>query len=89
MGSDRFAYVTVEGEAATSAELDQFAADLGSADVPASRSQLVTKLPAATGATEGAEVDVWSTRTRSSRRAPVRQEPDVRRLRPHQAKEAY
>jgi multiple sugar transport system ATP-binding protein len=59
MGSDKFAYFTVEGEAATSAELDELAADLGSADVPASASQLVTRLSAASGATEGAEVDVW------------------------------
>jgi len=59
MGSDKFAYFTVEGEAATSAELDELAADLGSADVPASGSQLVTRLSAASGAQEGAEVNVW------------------------------
>ena len=59
MGSDKFVYFTIEGEAATSAELDELAADAGAGDVPASGSQLVTRLSAASGATEGAEVDVW------------------------------
>jgi multiple sugar transport system ATP-binding protein len=59
MGSDKFAYFTVEGEAATSAELEELAADAGSADVPASGSQLVTRLSAASGAAEGAEMEVW------------------------------
>ncbi len=59
MGSDKYAYFTVEGEAATSAELEELAADAGSADVPASGSQLVTRLSAASGAKEGSEVDVW------------------------------
>src|ERR1044072_9464136 len=39
MGSDKYAYFTIEGEAATSKELDELAADAGSADVPASRSE--------------------------------------------------
>jgi multiple sugar transport system ATP-binding protein len=59
MGSDKFAYFTVEGEAATSAELEELAADAGATDVPASGSQLVTRLSAASGAREGAEVVVW------------------------------
>ena len=59
MGSDKYAYFTVEGEAATSAELEELAADAGSADVPASGSQLVTRLSATSGAKEGAEVEVW------------------------------
>jgi multiple sugar transport system ATP-binding protein len=59
MGSDKFAYFTVEGEAATSAELEELAADMGSSDVPSSGSQLVTRFSAASGAKEGAEVDVW------------------------------
>jgi multiple sugar transport system ATP-binding protein len=59
MGSDKFAYFTVEGEAATSAELEELAADAGSADVPESGSQLVTRLSAASGAAEGAEMEVW------------------------------
>jgi multiple sugar transport system ATP-binding protein len=59
MGSDKYAYFTVEGPAATSAELEELAADAGSADVPESGSQLVTRLSAASGAAEGAEVEVW------------------------------
>jgi len=59
MGSDKYAYFTIEGEAATSKELDELAADAGSADVPASGSQLVTRLAAASGAKEGEKVDVW------------------------------
>jgi multiple sugar transport system ATP-binding protein len=59
MGSDKFAYFTVEGEAATSAELDELAADAGSADVPESGSQLVTRLSATSSAREGEQLDVW------------------------------
>ncbi|HEX6357067.1 sn-glycerol-3-phosphate ABC transporter ATP-binding protein UgpC [Actinophytocola sp.] len=59
MGSDKYAYFTVEGEVATSAELDELAADAGSADVPSSGAQLVTRLSAASGAAEGAELEVW------------------------------
>ena len=59
MGSDKYVYFTVEGEAATSAELEELAADAGSADVPASGSQLVTRLSAASSAKEGEKVDVW------------------------------
>ncbi len=59
MGSDKFAYFTVEGEAATTAELEELAADAGATDVPASGSQLVTRLSATSGATEGAELQVW------------------------------
>jgi multiple sugar transport system ATP-binding protein len=59
MGSDKFAYFTVEGEAATAAELEELAADAGATDVPASGSQLVTRLSATSGAKEGAALDVW------------------------------
>jgi multiple sugar transport system ATP-binding protein len=59
MGSDKYVYFTVEGEAATSAELDELAADVGGGDVPASGSQLVTRLSAASPAKEGEKVDVW------------------------------
>jgi multiple sugar transport system ATP-binding protein len=59
MGSDKFAYFTVEGEAATAAELEELAADAGATDVPASGSQLVTRLSATSGAKEGVALDVW------------------------------
>ncbi|TCO58619.1 ABC transporter ATP-binding protein [Actinocrispum wychmicini] len=59
MGSDKFAYFTVEGDQATSQELEELAADSGSADVPASGSQVVTRLSAASAAAEGESLDVW------------------------------
>ena len=59
MGSDKYAYFTVEGEAATSAELEELARDAGAGDVPASGQQLVTRLSAASQAKEGEKVDVW------------------------------
>jgi multiple sugar transport system ATP-binding protein len=59
MGSDKYAYFTVEGEAATAAELEELAADAGASDVPASESQLVTRLSATSGAAEGASMEVW------------------------------
>jgi multiple sugar transport system ATP-binding protein len=59
MGSDKYAYFTIEGETATSSELEELAADAGSADVPASGAQLVTRLSAASAAKEGEKVDVW------------------------------
>ncbi len=60
MGSDKFAYFTVEGETATSAELDELAAESGSAELTeGGGSQIVTRLSAASQATEGAKVKVW------------------------------
>jgi multiple sugar transport system ATP-binding protein len=60
MGSDKYAYFTVEGEAATSAELDELAADAGATDTGAAPgSQLVTRLSATSGAREGEQLEVW------------------------------
>ncbi|SDC99661.1 ABC transporter ATP-binding protein [Actinokineospora iranica] len=59
MGSDKFAYFTVEGETATSAELDELAADAGSADLTDGGAQIITRLSAASQATEGAETTIW------------------------------
>jgi multiple sugar transport system ATP-binding protein len=59
MGSDKFAYFTIEGETATAAEREELAADAGATDVPASGSQLVTRLSATSGAKEGGGLDVW------------------------------
>ncbi|MGH3760416.1 ABC transporter ATP-binding protein [Actinophytocola sp.] len=59
MGSDKYVYFTIEGEIASSAELEELAADAGSADVPASGAQLVTRLSATSSAKEGEKVDVW------------------------------
>ncbi|MGH3620971.1 MAG: ABC transporter ATP-binding protein, partial [Sciscionella sp.] len=59
MGSDKFAHFTVEGEQASSAELEELAADAGSADVPVSGSQIVTRLSTTSGAREGQPLDIW------------------------------
>jgi multiple sugar transport system ATP-binding protein len=59
MGSDKYAYFTVEGDTATSKELEELAADAGSNDVPASGSQIVTRLSAASSAAEGEPVEIW------------------------------
>lgn len=59
MGSDKYAYFTVEGDQATSQELEELAADSGSADVPDSGSQVVTRLSAASDARQGESLDVW------------------------------
>jgi multiple sugar transport system ATP-binding protein len=59
MGSDKFAYFSVEGRQASSAELEELAADAGSADVPASGSQIVTRLSTVSGAREGEQLDIW------------------------------
>nr|WP_042189921.1 sn-glycerol-3-phosphate ABC transporter ATP-binding protein UgpC [Kibdelosporangium sp. MJ126-NF4]CEL18976.1 Glycerol-3-phosphate ABC transporter, ATP-binding protein UgpC (TC 3.A.1.1.3) [Kibdelosporangium sp. MJ126-NF4]CTQ95221.1 Glycerol-3-phosphate ABC transporter, ATP-binding protein UgpC (TC 3.A.1.1.3) [Kibdelosporangium sp. MJ126-NF4] len=59
MGSDKYAYFTVEGDQATSQELEELAADSGSADVPDSGSQVVTRLSAASGARAGQPLDIW------------------------------
>ncbi|WP_216214241.1 ABC transporter ATP-binding protein [Amycolatopsis aidingensis] len=59
MGSEKYAHFTLEGKLASSAELAELAADAGAADVPASGSQIVTRLSAASAAREGANLDVW------------------------------
>ncbi|WP_424184388.1 ABC transporter ATP-binding protein [Actinokineospora sp. G85] len=59
MGSDKFAYFTVDGDTATSAELDELAADLGSHETGDSGSQIITRLSAASSAAEGASIEVW------------------------------
>lgn len=58
MGSDKYAYFTVEGDIAQSAELAELAADAGSADVPSSGAQLVTRLSAASNAKEGSSLNI-------------------------------
>jgi multiple sugar transport system ATP-binding protein len=59
MGSDKYAYFSVEGDQATSQELEELAADSGSADVPESGSQVVTRLSAASEAKQGGQLEVW------------------------------
>ncbi|CCH28230.1 sn-glycerol-3-phosphate ABC transporter ATP-binding protein UgpC [Actinosynnema sp. NPDC047251] len=59
MGSDKYAYFSLSGEQATSAELAELAADAGSSDVPGGGVSLVTRLSAASTATEGEQADIW------------------------------
>jgi len=59
MGSEKYAHFSIEGEQATSTELDELAADSGSADMAAGGSAIVTRLSAASQAREGAPVDIW------------------------------
>ncbi|GAA3871162.1 sn-glycerol-3-phosphate ABC transporter ATP-binding protein UgpC [Saccharothrix violaceirubra] len=58
MGSDKYAYFGLP-ERATSDHLAELAADAGAADVPGSDVALVTRLSAASTATEGQEARVW------------------------------
>ncbi|PWK91694.1 carbohydrate ABC transporter ATP-binding protein (CUT1 family) [Lentzea atacamensis] len=59
MGSDKYAYFTLTGEQAASAELQELAADVGSDDVPGEGISLVTRLSSSSGAVEGAPADIW------------------------------
>jgi multiple sugar transport system ATP-binding protein len=59
MGSDKFAYFTIEGERAMSDDLADLAADAGTADVPDSGGALVTRLSATSQAKEGERSEVW------------------------------
>jgi len=59
MGSEKFAHFTLEGEAATTEELAELAADSGSADVPGAESQIVARLSAESSATENADLQIW------------------------------
>ncbi|WP_018684061.1 ABC transporter ATP-binding protein [Actinokineospora enzanensis] len=59
MGSDKYAYFTVEGETATSAELEELAAESGSTEMTDNGSQVVTRLSAASGARIGSDLTVW------------------------------
>ncbi len=59
MGSEKFAHFTVDGEAATSAELAELAADSGSADVPGAESLIVARLSAESAAAENQDLQMW------------------------------
>jgi len=59
MGSEKFAHFSVEGEAASSSDLADLAADSGSSDVPGSESQIVARLSASSSAAENRGVELW------------------------------
>jgi len=59
MGSDVYAYFTLEGGPARTADLDELAADSGRADTGADGDQIVARLDAATSIREGNTARLW------------------------------
>ena len=60
MGSEKYAYFTIEGELAATSELAELAADTGADDVPGTEgTQIVARLSSVSHASEGAQLDVW------------------------------
>jgi multiple sugar transport system ATP-binding protein len=59
MGADKYAYFSLPGARASTRELEELATDAGTADLPSSGTQLVTRLSAASRATKGEKMDVW------------------------------
>jgi multiple sugar transport system ATP-binding protein len=60
MGSELYAYFTTESEAVSSKELEELAADAGTAEVPGAESgQVVARLDAASNVQEGVEAELW------------------------------
>jgi multiple sugar transport system ATP-binding protein len=59
MGSDKYVYLTVEGERATAAELEELAADAGADELGAGGSNLVTRFSAESAVREGQNQRVW------------------------------
>jgi len=65
MGSDKYAYFSLSGDRASSAELEELAADAGRTDLGSSGSQLTTRLSTASTATEGKKLEIWFDAERS------------------------
>ena len=59
MGSDKYVYIPLAGERASSVELDELAADAGATDLPGGGAQLVTRLSAESPVAVGGQVEVW------------------------------
>jgi multiple sugar transport system ATP-binding protein len=59
MGSDKYVYLTVEGERASAAELEELAADAGADELGGSGSNLVTRFSAESAVREGETRRVW------------------------------
>jgi multiple sugar transport system ATP-binding protein len=59
MGSDKYAYFSLEGQRASTAELEELAADAGLSDLPGGGTQLVARLPAGSPATVGRPLKLW------------------------------
>ncbi|MGP4019203.1 ABC transporter ATP-binding protein [Saccharopolyspora sp. 5N708] len=59
MGSDKYVYFTLHGGRASTAELDELAADSGSSEVPTDEGQVVTRLSVESSARENQPLTVW------------------------------
>jgi multiple sugar transport system ATP-binding protein len=59
MGSDKYVYFTIEGGAATAADLEDLAADAGGDDLPGGAANLVTRLSAESRVKDGVDFKVW------------------------------
>jgi multiple sugar transport system ATP-binding protein len=59
MGAEKYAYLPLEGERASTAELEELAADAGAADLPSAGAQLVTRLPGESTVAEGGLFRLW------------------------------
>jgi multiple sugar transport system ATP-binding protein len=60
MGSEFYAYFTVDSEKVSSRELEELAHDAGAADLPTQEgSQVVARLEAASKVRQGQEIDLW------------------------------
>ena len=58
-GSDKYAYFSLAGARAQSAELEELAADSGAAEVAGAAEQLTARLSAASKVTKGATMTAW------------------------------
>ncbi|GAB2974390.1 sn-glycerol-3-phosphate ABC transporter ATP-binding protein UgpC [Amycolatopsis acidiphila] len=59
MGSEKYAYFTIEGELASSSELAELAADTGADDIPGGGAQIVARLSASSPVSAGGQAEVW------------------------------
>jgi multiple sugar transport system ATP-binding protein len=59
LGADEYVYFHLQGVRATAQELEELAADAGSADVPGGGDQIVARLDPASRAREGEKVELW------------------------------
>ena len=59
MGSEKYAYFSVESEEIESQELDELARDAGLEEVPGGGDQVVARLDAASEAERDSEIELW------------------------------
>ncbi|GAB3975708.1 hypothetical protein [Plantactinospora veratri] len=59
MGSDKYVYLTVSGERASAAELEELAADVGADGFGGGAGNLVTRLSAESPVSEGSNHRIW------------------------------